>query len=244
MWSRCSVIYYSVRSQGIKVCFSTILSSSKRTSMLLYKNLQLSYVKLCGIFREYTVLLCTSHFFKPGGGRWVISISSHSCCDWTNMCCSVISSSFVDHDPAIIPIVHALYIVTRSPIFQVYIMRLENDDTCHAKVLSLDQTQNLDFPISLCKGVHTYKFTCSISNFVSYGHLSSRSISLIAFVDSILVPKTLKETWNHLGWSDTMLDEIYSLEEITHGNGWAYPRKRNQWHVSGSLQLKWIHMVL
>jgi len=104
-------------------------------------------------------------------------------------------------------------VVSRPPIVQVYSRRRETDDTCHAPVRSHDPSENLDLPIALRKGTHTCKSTYSIANFVSYDRLSSTSRYLIASLDSIFVPKTLKEALNHTGWSNAMLDEIHALEE-------------------------------
>ncbi|XP_070026458.1 uncharacterized protein [Nicotiana sylvestris] len=36
---------------------------------------------------------------------------------------------------------------------------------------------------------------------------------MIASLDSISVPKTVKKALNHLGWSDAMLEEIHALED-------------------------------
>ena len=35
----------------------------------------------------------------------------------------------------------------------------------------------------------------------------------VASLDSITIPKTLKETLNHPGWFDAMFEEIHGLEE-------------------------------
>ncbi|KAG5580601.1 hypothetical protein H5410_051228 [Solanum commersonii] len=56
-------------------------------------------------------------------------------------------SSFVDHDPTILPLVPSPSTVTRPPVVQVYSRRRENDDTCHAQVLLPDPPENLDPPI-------------------------------------------------------------------------------------------------
>ncbi|OIT34667.1 putative mitochondrial protein, partial [Nicotiana attenuata] len=76
-----------------------------------------------------------------------------------------------------------------------------------------DPPEDLDLPIALRKGTRTCKSTYSISNFISYDHLSPASRSLIASLDSISIPKTVKEALNHPGWSEAMLEEIYALEE-------------------------------
>ena len=48
---------------------------------------------------------------------------------------------------------------------------------------------------------------------MSYDHLSSSSSVLIASIDSISSPKTIKETLNHPGWKNAMLEEIHALED-------------------------------
>ncbi|OIT32925.1 hypothetical protein A4A49_66188, partial [Nicotiana attenuata] len=101
----------------------------------------------------------------------------------------------------------------------VYSRRRESNDTCPTIVpLSSDPPlpnpiEKLDLPISLCKGIRTCKSTYSIASFVSYDHLFSTSRSMIAFLDSISVPKTMKEALNHPGWFDAMLEEIHTLED-------------------------------
>ncbi|OIT33895.1 hypothetical protein A4A49_63580, partial [Nicotiana attenuata] len=97
----------------------------------------------------------------------------------------------------------------------------ETNDTCPAPVPASsdpplpDPPDNLDLLIALRKGTRTCKSTYSVANFVSYDHLSSTSRSTIASLDSISVPKTVKEALNHPGWSDAMLEEteIHALED-------------------------------
>ncbi|OIT31558.1 hypothetical protein A4A49_65736, partial [Nicotiana attenuata] len=101
----------------------------------------------------------------------------------------------------------------------VYSRRRETNDTCPSPVpVSSDSSlpdppDNLDLPIALRKGTRTCKSTYSVANFVSYDHLSSTSRSMIASLDSISVPKIVKEALNHPGWSDAMLEEIHALQD-------------------------------
>ena len=87
-------------------------------------------------------------------------------------------------------------------------------DTCPAPApSSSDPSSDLDLPISLQKGKRQCKSTYSIANFVSYDHLSSSSSVLVAFIDSISVPKTIIEGLNHPGWKNAMLEEICAFED-------------------------------
>ncbi|OIT33138.1 putative mitochondrial protein, partial [Nicotiana attenuata] len=101
----------------------------------------------------------------------------------------------------------------------VYSRRQQTNDTCSAPVPSSpdlpppDPPENFDLPIALRKGIRTCKSTYSIANFVSYNHLSPASRSLIVSLDSISIPKTVKEALNHPGWSKAMLEEIHALEK-------------------------------
>uniref|UniRef100_A0A0V0GLU9 Putative ovule protein n=1 Tax=Solanum chacoense TaxID=4108 RepID=A0A0V0GLU9_SOLCH len=133
--------------------------------------------------------------------------------------------------------------MARPPITQVYSRNQENNDSCHVSVpLDLpppDPRETINLHIALCKDTRTFKSTYSIANFVSYDQLSSSSRSLIASLDSIFVPKTVKEALNHLGWSNAMLEEIHVLKGKSHMEfGGSTQLERNQWDVSGCSQLK------
>lgn len=52
-----------------------------------------------------------------------------------------------------------------------------------------------------------------MANFISYYHLSLSSSSFIISLDSIFLPKTVKETLSHSGWDNAMLEEIQALDE-------------------------------
>jgi len=49
--------------------------------------------------------------------------------------------------------------------------------------------------------------------FFSNDRLSLISRSLIATLDCVSVPKTVKEALHHPGWSNVMFKEIYALDE-------------------------------
>lgn len=94
----------------------------------------------------------------------------------------------INHHLTVVTSVPNPCVVARPLIFQVYSRRC----TGFASAWSPYPSENVDFPIALCKGTHTFKFRYSIANFVSYDRLSSTSRSLIAFLDSIFVPKIVK----------------------------------------------------
>lgn len=76
---------------------------------------------------------------------------------------------------------------------------------------SFDPTpSNLELPIALRKG--KCQCTYPISNFVSYNHLSP-SCFLLAFQDSISIPKTIQKALSHLGWHDARFKKIYVLDK-------------------------------
>lgn len=56
------------------------------------------------------------------------------------------------------------------------------------------------------------KVTYPIVNYISYNRISHSSNSLIASIDSILVPK-IKESLCHPGWHGAMFEEINALDE-------------------------------
>ncbi|RVX21101.1 Retrovirus-related Pol polyprotein from transposon TNT 1-94 [Vitis vinifera] len=102
----------------------------------------------------------------------------------------------------------------KPPIVQVYSRRPVTTDTCPTPApSSSDPSSDLDLPISFRKGKQHCKSIYSIANFVSYDHLSSSSSVLVAFIDSISVPKTVTEALNHPGWKNAMLEEICALED-------------------------------
>ncbi|XP_015161249.1 uncharacterized protein [Solanum tuberosum] len=86
-----------------------------------------------------------------------------------------------------------------TPFFYAPPTSISQGEEVDAPVRSPDPSKKLDLPIALHKGARTCKSTYSIANFVSYDHLSSTSRSLIASLDSISIPKTVKEALNHPG---------------------------------------------
>ena len=102
---------------------------------------------------------------------------------------------------------------TKPPIVQEYSRHQETKDTCPTPTSSLsDPASDLDLPIGLRKGKHQCKSVYSIANFVSYDHLSPSSSAFVASLDSVSIPKTIKEALNHPGWYNAMLEEIQALE--------------------------------
>ena len=68
-----------------------------------------------------------------------------------------------------------------------------------------------DLPIAPRKG----KRQCAqpISSFCSYDHLSSRSCSFIASLDSISLPHKVSEVLAHPGWRSVMIEEMDALTD-------------------------------
>ncbi|OIT23525.1 hypothetical protein A4A49_64619, partial [Nicotiana attenuata] len=168
----------------------------------------------------------TPFFYAPpistGQGEddeWLVYQVTRTLTEQSNNVVPPSPSSSIQNQSIILPSEPGPSTVERPPIFQVYSRRKETDDTCRAPPSSSldppppDLSENLDLPIALRKGTRTCKSTYSIANFVSYDRLSSTSRSLIASLDSISVPKKVKEALNHLGWSNAMLEEIHALEE-------------------------------
>lgn len=71
----------------------------------------------------------------------------------------------------------------------------------------------LTFSLLFSKDKSQRKFAYSVSNFIFYDYLSPSSNSLIAALNSISIPKTVKEALSHLGWHDAMLEEIKALDD-------------------------------
>ncbi|CAH9148698.1 unnamed protein product [Cuscuta epithymum] len=74
----------------------------------------------------------------------------------------------------------------------------------------LVSTSDLDLPIALRKG--TRSCTHPISSFVSYSQLSPASCSFVASIDSIYVPKSVKEALSHPEWRHAMVEEMNALD--------------------------------
>ncbi|CAH9142653.1 unnamed protein product [Cuscuta epithymum] len=74
----------------------------------------------------------------------------------------------------------------------------------------LVSTSDLDLPIALRKG--TQSCTHPISSFVSYSQLFSASCSFIACIDSISIPKSVKEALSHPEWRHAMVEEMNALD--------------------------------
>src|SRR5262249_820449 len=114
------------------------------------------------------------------------------------------------------PVDNTQSVPDRPPIVQVYSRRQVTNDTCPASKTSssLDPPLNdLDLPISLRKGKCQCQSTYSIVNFISYDHLSPIYNSLMTSLDSVSIPKTIKEALSHPGWHDAMLEEIKALDD-------------------------------
>ena len=66
--------------------------------------------------------------------------------------------------------------------------------------------------IALRKGKHSCTFH-PISQFVSYGHLSSSLHAFITSLNSTVVPKSVQEAMSISGWKSTMEVEMFALSE-------------------------------
>ena len=76
---------------------------------------------------------------------------------------------------------------------------------------TLDPIFSDDLPIALRKGKH--QCIHPISSFCSYNHLSSRSCSFIASLDSISLPNTVREALSHPSWRSAMVKEMQTLDD-------------------------------
>ncbi len=87
-------------------------------------------------------------------------------------------------------------------------------DACPPSDTSVSAPSNdLDLHISIRKGKRQCKSVYSIANFVSYDGLSTSTRALISSLDSVTVPKNVKEALSHSGWTDAMFDEITPLDD-------------------------------
>ncbi|VFQ60815.1 unnamed protein product, partial [Cuscuta campestris] len=76
---------------------------------------------------------------------------------------------------------------------------------------SLDPDHADDLPIALRKGKRSC--TYPVSNCVSYAHLSSTACALTSSLDSVPLPKTVREALSHPGWRTAMIEEMKALEQ-------------------------------
>ncbi|XP_031130067.1 PR domain zinc finger protein 2-like [Ipomoea triloba] len=75
---------------------------------------------------------------------------------------------------------------------------------------SVDPVLNDTLPIAVRKGKRSC--TYPISSFASYAQLSSVSCSFVASLDSVSIPKTVKEALSHPGWRTAMIEEMNALD--------------------------------
>ena len=102
--------------------------------------------------------------------------------------------------------------LTKPPITQVYTRRQHPLVSSPPPAAStLDPVSSDDLPIAFHKG----KRQCvhPISSFCSYNHLSSRSCSFIASLDSISLPNTIREALSHPSWRSAMVEEMHVLDD-------------------------------
>ena len=110
--------------------------------------------------------------------------------------------------------------MVERPLFvQVYLRRREANDTCATPVPfssdpnSYDILEDLNVSIAIRTRTCSFKSAYSINNFVSYGHLSSMSRYLIAFLYSVVVPTIVKVVLSHTGCYNAMVEEIHALDK-------------------------------
>lgn len=75
---------------------------------------------------------------------------------------------------------------------------------------------DLDIPIDLRKCKRSCMYP--IASFVTYDRLSGHLRSLVSTLDSILVPKIVKEALTHSEWRVTIIEEMNALD---HNDTWA-----------------------
>lgn len=105
---------------------------------------------------------------------------------------------------------------TPKPPLQVYTRRQRVPEPAPGTCLeptpsSSDLVSKDDLPIALRKGKRNC--TYPVSSFVSYDHLSASSCSFIASLDSISIPKTVREALSHQGWRSAMIEEMDALDK-------------------------------
>lgn len=81
-------------------------------------------------------------------------------------------------------------------------------------------TSELDLPIAHRKGRYSTANTQPIYTSLSYSHISSPYTVFISSLDSVLIPKSVREALSHLGWEAAMKEGYhvarrYILQMIT-----------------------------
>ncbi|CAH9083140.1 unnamed protein product [Cuscuta epithymum] len=185
------------------------------------------------IFLGYSRVQKGYRCFCPSTGRYLISIdvSFHE----NTLFSSSKTDIHEDNDEILIytvTIPETTPSVTRPPVHLVYTRRHKAQDhsppvtplitypdtgptsiSCPEPVPAssdLVSTSDLDLPIALRKG--TRSCTHPISSFVSYSQLSPASCSFVASIDSISVPKSVKEALSHPEWRHAMVKEMNALD--------------------------------
>ena len=100
----------------------------------------------------------------------------------------------------------------KPPITQVYTWRQHPlVSSPPPAALTSDPVLSDNLPIALHKGKRQCDYP--ISSFCSYDHLSSRSCSLIASLDSIVFPNKVFEALAHPDWRSAMIEEMDALTD-------------------------------
>ena len=159
-----------------------------------------------GYSRDQNVVSSDVTFFKTAPFSFSSPITSQG--EGDDLLVYTISSPVPPAPPAPTPALAPI----KPAITQVYSQRHNPPISSPTPAASSsDPVQNDNLLIALRKG----KRQCAhpISSFVSYNHLSSSSCSLIASLDSISLPNTVREALSHPGWRSVMVDEMQAFDD-------------------------------
>jgi len=80
--------------------------------------------------------------------------------------------------------------------------------------LSSSHSPNSDhaWPITLRKRIQSTRNPYHVYNFLSYHHFSPSYSLVVFFLSTIIFPNNVHEALGHLGWRQTMIDEMHTLE--------------------------------
>ncbi|OWM65682.1 hypothetical protein CDL15_Pgr017179 [Punica granatum] len=81
-----------------------------------------------------------------------------------------------------------------------------------ASDLPLMSSPELDLPIAHRKGTRSTANPYPLYNFLSYSRLSPSYTAFLSSLDSVSIPRSVKEALSHPGWREAMIDEMSALD--------------------------------